>query len=126
MKKLLLLVAVFTTICITKVSAQGGNGGQPMDSAARAQRMAQIKDGLAKNAKLSPEQVDKVMQIQSEERQKMGNVRDLDQDARQAKMKEMQDNVEKRYTNDLHLTAEQVKAINDFYQSMRRPRPNGN
>lgn len=119
MKKLLLLVAVFTTVCITKVSAQGGNG-QQMDPAARLAAMKErVSPMLVDKVKLTKDQADKVVEIRFNAQSQMRGLRDLSPEDRQKKMADMQADIEKQ-EKALPLTDDQVKAVQAFYDEMRK------
>lgn len=116
MKKLLFLVAFFTTVCITSVSAQGGN----QDPAAMAQRYKdRVKPQLVEKVKLTDAQADKVCDIQIASRSQMRGMRDLSEDDRKKKMADIQADIEKQYKA-IPLTDDQVKAVNDFFEEMRK------
>ena len=66
---------------------QGGGGGQQLDPAARAAMMKERYKALGCN----DVQVDSVIAITNDFRPKMMALRDLDQDARAEKMKEIND-----------------------------------
>jgi hypothetical protein len=92
MKKVLGILTVI--ICLSSISAyaQGGGGGQQMDPAARTAMMKERYKALGCN----DVQVDSIMAITNDFRPKMMALRDLDQDARAEKMKEINDERNKR------------------------------
>lgn len=128
MKKLLFVLALFATV--SAVQAQGG--GQGGDPAARMQRMKEmIKPQLIEKTKLTDAQADKVLEINMASQQKSREIR-MDQamsdDDKKKKNEEINAERLKAYAA-IPLTADQIKAVNDFFEEMRknRPqRPNGN
>jgi hypothetical protein len=93
MKKVLGILFFYFCFTTTTVSAQGGGGGgQQMDPAARAAMMKERYKALGCN----DVQVDSVMAITNDFRPRMMALRDLDQDARAEKMKEINDERNKR------------------------------
>lgn len=118
MKKLLVLVAVFTTVLVSNVSAQQGNGN--FDPAQMAQRYKErVKPQLIEKVKLTDAQAEKVCDIQLASRQQMRGLRDLSEDDRKKKMEEIQTANNKQY-KDIPLTDDQIKAVNDFFDEMRK------
>jgi hypothetical protein len=115
MKKLLVLVAFLTTICITQASAQGGG-----DPAAMAQRYKErVKPQLLEKVKISDAEAEKVLDIQLASRQQMRGLRDLSEEDRKKKMDEMQADQLKQYKA-IPLTDDQVKAVQSFFEEMRK------
>ena len=121
MKKLLVMVAVFTTVLITNANAQQGGGGQGnFDPAQMAQRYKdRVKPQLIEKTKLTDAQADKVCDIQIATRQQMRGLRDLSEDDRKKKMDDIQADVNKQY-NAIPLTDDQIKSVNDFFDEMRK------
>ena len=119
MKKLLFLVALFTTICITNASAQGG--GDPAAMAARYKD--RVKPELVEKVKLTEAQAEKVCDIQLASRQGTRGLRDLSEDDRKKKMDEIQTETQKQYKA-IPLTEEQIKAVNAFFEEMRKNQQN--
>ena len=80
-------LVIASVICLSSISAsaQGGGGGQQLDPAARAAMMKDRYKALGCN----DVQVDSVIAITNDFRPKMMALRDLDQDARAEKMKEI-------------------------------------
>lgn len=119
MKKLLVLVAIFTTVYVTKADAQGGQQGN-YDPAAMAQRYKdRVKPQLVDKVKLTDAQADKVCDIQIASRSQMRGLRDLSQDDRKKKMDEIQADIDKQYKA-IPLTDDQIKAVNAFFDDMRK------
>jgi hypothetical protein len=94
MKKMFGLMLLTLGLSITSVHAQtsGGGGGQQMDP---AQRMAMMKERF-KNLGCNDVQVDSVMAISNDFRPKMMALRDLEPEERQTKMKEINEERNKR------------------------------
>ena len=118
MKKLLVLVAVFTTVLVSNVNAQQGNGN--FDPAQMAQRYKErVKPQLVEKVKLTDAQAEKVCDIQLASRQQMRGMRDMSQEDRKKKMDEIQVENDKQYKA-IPLTDDQIKAVNDFFDEMRK------
>ena len=118
MKKLLVLVAVFTTVLVSNVIAQQGNGN--FDPAQMAQRYKErVKPQLVEKVKLTDAQAEKVCDIQLASRQQMRGLRDMSQEDRKKKMDEIQAENDKQYKA-IPLTDDQIKAVNDFFDEMRK------
>ena len=114
MKKVLGILTVF--ICLSSISANaqgGGGGGQQMDPAARAAMMKERYKALGCN----DVQVDSVMAITNDFRPKMMALRDLEQDARAEKMKEINDERNKRLEK--ALPAELAKKVIEAMSQQR-------
>ena len=118
MKKLLVLVAVFTTVLASNASAQGGNGNAD-PAAMKARYVERVKPQLIEKTKLTAEQADKVLDINWEANMKMRGMRDLSQEERQKKREEAQTEANKQYKA-IPLTDEQIKSVNDFFDEMRK------
>ena len=118
MKKLFVLVAVFTTVVITNVNAQGGNGN--FDPAAmKARYTERVKPLLIEKTKITDAQADKVIDINFDARSKMRGMRDLSEDERKKKMEDIQADINKQYKA-IPLTDDQIKSVNDFFDEMRK------
>jgi hypothetical protein len=120
MKKIITL-AVFALICsINTVQAQGG--GQ-MDPAQMLEMMKQrVKPQLIEKTKLTDAQADKVLEIQLWSQGEMRGMRDLSEEERAAKTKTVNEEKTKKF-KDIPLTDDQIKLVNDFYEEMRKNRP---
>lgn len=93
MKKMFGLMILALGLSITSVQAQGGGGGgQQMDP---AQRLAMMKERF-KTLGCNDVQTDSVIAITNDFRPKMMALRDLEPEARQEKMKEINDERNKR------------------------------
>jgi hypothetical protein len=106
--------------------AQGGGGfggGQQMDPAQMLEMMKQrIKPQLMEKTKLSDAEADKVLEIQLWAQSQGRGLRDLSEEERAAKQKETADERKKKLKA-IPLTDDQMKAVDDFYEEMRRNRP---
>jgi hypothetical protein len=117
MKKLLVMVAVFTTVLVSTASAQGGNGN--FDTAAMRARYLSMKPALIEKTKITDAQADKVLDINWQSRSKMRGMRDLSQEERQKKMNDVRADVNQQYKA-IPLTDDQIKAVNDFFDEQRK------
>jgi hypothetical protein len=123
MKKIIALLTIVGCIAATNVMAQGGGGGQQMDPAQMLQMMKQrIKPQLIEKTKLSDSEADKVLEIQLWSQSQGRGLRDLSEEERAAKQKETADERKKKLKA-IPLTDDQIKAVDDFYEEMRRNRP---
>ncbi|MFZ6025960.1 MAG: hypothetical protein ACOYVG_16080 [Bacteroidota bacterium] len=124
MKKVIALLTIAFCCTLIVAMAQPG-GGQQMDTAQILEMMKQrIKPGLMEKTKLTDAQADKVLEIQLWAQQQNRGLRDLDKEDRIKKLKETNNEREKKLKA-IPLTDDQVKAVNDFYAEMRRNRPGG-
>lgn len=118
MKKLFVLVAIFTTVFMTNANAQGG--GQGGDPAARMQAFKdRVKPQLIEKTKITANQAEKVLDIQMAHRTQMRGMKDLSEDDRKKKMNEINADINKQYKA-LSLTDDQIKSVNDFFEDMRK------
>ena len=123
MKKIIALLTIVGCIAATNVMAQGGGGGQQMDPAQMLEMMKQrIKPQLMEKTKLSDSEADKVLEIQLWAQTQGRGLRDLSEEERAAKQKETADERKKKLKA-IPLTDDQIKAVDDFYEEMRRNRP---
>jgi hypothetical protein len=120
MKKVLALLS-FALVCSLTTMAQGGGGGG-MDPAQMLEMMkTRVKPQMIEKTKLTDAQADKVLEIQVWASGQTRGLRDLAEDQRAAKLKEVNDEKEKKFKA-IPLTDEQIKAVNDFYEEMRKAR----
>jgi Spy/CpxP family protein refolding chaperone len=118
MKKLLVLVALFTTVYTTQAVAQGQQGGG--DPAARAAKMKEVvKPQLIEKVKLTDAQADKVIDINIKSRSEMRGMRDMSEDDRKKKRAEVEAAQNKAY-KDIPLTDDQIAAVNAFFEEQRK------
>lgn len=120
MKKLLAMVVLFTTLYMSNANAQGGGDRDP---AAMMQRMKErIKPQLVEKTKLTDAQADKVLEVNFNNQRKRRDLRmdqNLSEDDRTKKMKEI-DDAQNKELKAIPLTDDQVKAVNDFFEEMRK------
>lgn len=120
MKKIISLAVLALALSIGSVQAQGM--GQ-MDPAQMLEMMKQrVKPSLIEKTKLTDAQADKVLEIQLWSQGEMRGMRDMSEEERAAKMKTVNDEKTKKFKA-IPLTDDQIKAVNDFYEEMRRNRP---
>jgi len=81
-----------------------------------------IKPQLIEKTKLSDSEADKVLEIQLWSQSQGRGLRDLSEEERAAKQKETADERKKKLKA-IPLTDDQIKAVDDFYEEMRRNRP---
>jgi hypothetical protein len=123
MKKIIALLTIVGCIASTSVMAQGGGGGQQMDPAQMLEMMKQrIKPQLIEKTKLSDSEADKVIEIQLWVQTQGRGLRDLSEEERATKQKETADERKKKLKA-VPLTDDQIKAVDDFYEEMRKNRP---
>lgn len=122
MKKLLAILTI--AFCCTLTTAMAQGGGQ-MDPAQMLEMMKQrVKPQLIEKTKLTDAQADKVLEVQLWSQLQMRGLRDLSEDDRAKKMKETNDEREKKLKA-IPLTDDQIKAVNDFYEEQRKNRGAG-
>jgi Spy/CpxP family protein refolding chaperone len=121
MKKLFLLLTLFTCLWVANANAQGG------DPAAREARMKEMKTQLVEKVKLTEAQADKVMEINAASREQRRGLRDLNDADRAKKLEEIEADLNKKYKA-IPLTDDQVKALNEYMTERRKnmQRPGGN
>lgn len=125
MKKVFALLTFVFCCAATTVIAQPPGGGMQMDPAAMLQRMKErVKPQLIEKVKLTDEQADKILEAQVWAQGQMRGLRDLAEDQRAAKMKEVTEEKEKKWKA-IPLTDDQIKATNAFFEEMRKNRPGG-
>jgi len=120
MKKLFLLILVFSTVYTSQAFAQGGTERDP---AAMMQRMKErVKPGLIEKTKLTDAQADKVIEISFDHQRKRREIRmdqalsDEDKTKKNAEINEAQNKELKA----IPLTDEQVKEVNAFFEELRK------
>ena len=120
MKKIISLALFALALSIGSVQAQGM--GQ-MDPAQMLEMMKQrVKPQLMEKTKLTDAQADKVLEIQLWSQGEMRGMRDMSEEERATKMKTVNEEKTKKLKA-IPLTDDQIKAVNDFYEEMRRNRP---
>ena len=120
MKKIIALAVFALALSVGSVQAQGM--GQ-MDPAQMLEMMKQrVKPQLMEKTKLTDAQADKVLEIQLWSQGEMRGMRDMSEEDRATKMKTVNEEKTKKFKA-IPLTDDQIKAVNDFYEEMRRNRP---
>ncbi len=123
MKKLFLLATLFAALFTTSVSAQGGPGGDP---AAMKQRMKErVKPQLLEKTKITDEQADKVIEINYDAQRQRREIRTdaaMSEEDKGKKMTAIDEETTKKYKA-IPLKEEEVKAVNDFFEEMRKNAP---
>ncbi len=123
MRKILILIAIFTAICGTTANAQTGTAGDP--AAMREQYIQKIKPQLVDKAKITETEADKVLEINFRYRSKLRGLRDLNEEDRKKMMDQIQAAQTKEYTA-IPLTEVQIKAVNDFFEEQQKLRQQNN
>ena len=124
MKKVIAFLTLVLCCATTTVMAQPpGGGGQQMDPAARLAMMKERYKALG----LNDVQVDSVMAISNDFRPKMMALRELDGDARTAKMKEINEERNKRIEKAMpaDLAKKVIEAFSQQRQGSGRPTGGG-
>jgi Spy/CpxP family protein refolding chaperone len=122
MKKVLALVALVLIASFNTIMAQPPGGGQQMDPAQMLEMMKQrVKPQLIEKTKITDAQADKVLEIQLGSQGAMRGMRELSDEDRIAKMKTIREENNKKFKA-IPLTDDQIKAVNDFYDEMRKNR----
>lgn len=117
MKKLLVLVALFTTVYVSQANAQQQGGGDP---AAMLQRYKdRVKPQLVEKTKITDAQADKVIDITFANRMKMRGFRDLSEDERKKQTEEI-NATQNKELKAIPLTEDQVKLVNEFFEEQRK------
>jgi Spy/CpxP family protein refolding chaperone len=122
MKKVLALVALVLIASFNTIMAQPPGGGLQMDPAQMLEMMKQrVKPQLIEKTKITDAQADKVLEIQVGSQGAMRGMRELSDEDRMAKMKSIREENNKKFKA-IPLTDDQIKAVNDFYDEMRKNR----
>lgn len=121
MKKLMVLLVILFASSGSTLFAQGGGGGNMDPAQMKERQLTQLKSS---DLKLTDAQADSVVSINMESRQQMRGLRDLSDDQRAAKMKEMNEFRMKRWAAALKDEA-LAKKVADFYEKQRIARANG-
>ena len=121
MKKVIaLFVFVFALSGSVLIAQQGGGNMDPAKMKER--QLQQLKES---DLKLTDAQADSVVSINMELRQQMRGLRDLSEEQRSSKMKQMNDDRLKRWTDALK-DETLAKKVADYYEKQRASRMNGN
>lgn len=122
MKKVFGLLTIAICCAFGSLIAQPPGGGQQMDPAQMLEMMKQrVKPQLMEKTKLTDAQCDKVLEIQVAMQGSQRGLRDLSEEERATKMKEINVEREKKYKA-IPLTEDQIKSVNEFYEEMRKNR----
>ncbi|MDQ6813056.1 MAG: hypothetical protein M3040_04910 [Bacteroidota bacterium] len=119
MKKVFALLVILFAASGSVLMAQGGGNMDPAQM--RERQLTQLKSS---DLKLTDVQADSVIAVQMEMRQQMRGLRDLPEDQRAAKRKEMNDMMMKRWTSALKDEA-LAKRVAEYYEKQRAARANG-
>lgn len=114
---------VALTAIVFSLQAQPPGGGDP--EAMRARMKERIKPMLVQQAGVTDAEADKVVDVYFAAQMKSRGLRQdqsLSDDDRKAKMKEINDQRDKDLKA-IPLTDEKVKAVNTFYEEMRKNMP---
>jgi hypothetical protein len=118
MKKFLFLTLVFSAVIAINTNAQSAP-----DPATMLQQMKQrTVPQMVEKTGLTEAQANKVVEINFEIRQSAAGLRDLNEADRSAKVAELKAAKQKRYS-EIPLTAEQIKAVNTFYEEIVKNAP---
>ncbi len=125
MKKFLLLTLIFSAVISTATHAQLAQ--EAPDPAAMLQQMKdKIKPQMIEKTGLTDALADRVIEINFEMRMAASALRDLSEADRSAKIQELKAAKEKKLSE--LLTADQLKAVKEFYENMGKsvPQKSGN
>ena len=120
MKKLFFLAALFTAMLTTTTSAFAQGGGDPQQF--RQRMIERIKPQLLEKTKISDAEADKVLDIYLGTMQQRREIRmdnsSSDED-KTKKMAALDEETAKKYKA-IPLKEDQVKAVNEFFDDMRK------
>jgi hypothetical protein len=119
MKKLFSLF-VATMALLFSLQAQPPGGGDP--EVMKARMKERVKPLLIQQVGVSDAEADKILEINFDFQTKTRELRmdqALSEDDRKKKMKELNDNRDKK-VKEIPLSDEKVKAVNTFYEEMRK------
>jgi hypothetical protein len=119
MKKLLFLVALFTSLSVSQLNAQQGGG----DTSTMLQRMKdRVKPQLVEKTKISSDLADFVIETNFNMQRKKREIRmdqALSEEEKTKRYTELDEARDKEFKG-RGLTADQVKSVNDFFEEMRK------
>jgi hypothetical protein len=125
MKKLFLLAALIAALFTTTSSfAQGGPGGDPQQF--RQRMIERVKPQLIEKTKISDAEADKVLDVYFGTMQQRREIRmdnSLNEDDKKKKTEALNEETTKKYKA-IPLKEEQVKAVNEFFDEMRKNQMN--
>jgi hypothetical protein len=120
MRKIFLLMGLFTVLMAGQASAQQKQGGDP---AAMLQRMKErIKPELVEKTKITEEQADKVVEISFNLQRQRREVRmdqNLSEEEKTKRNADIDASRDKQFLS-VGLTADQVTAVNAFFEEQRK------
>lgn len=121
MKKLFFLAALFTAlVATTSASAQGGPGGDPQQF--RQRMVERVKPTLVEKTKLTDAEADKVLDIYFGtmlQRREIRMDNNLSEEDKKKKTDALNEETSKKYKA-IPLTEEKAKAVNEFFEDMRK------
>lgn len=130
MKKLLSLLTLVLVLGSKSAIAQPPGGGDPETMKARMKE--RVKPQLIESTKITDAEADKVIDIYFEAQQEQRKLRELGEEERAKKGKEIAEARDKKLKA-IPLSDEKIKAVNTFYDEMRKKmmeqrggRPGGN
>ncbi|MBR2647330.1 MAG: hypothetical protein IKD55_00675 [Sediminibacterium sp.] len=118
MKKILFFLTVIFATSLSQVSAQQG---PPSPEQVIEMMKQRVKPGLIEKTKITDAQADKVIETLVWAQGQMRGMRDMSQEEREKKMKEVNDERTKKFKA-IPLTEDQVKAVNQYLDEMRNNR----
>lgn len=121
MKKVMVLIAFLFFITGGAIMAQQPGNGSFDPAKMKERQLQQLKES---DLKLTDAQADSVVSINMEARQQMKDFRDLSEDQRHSKMKEMNDYRMKRWSEALKDEA-LAKKVAEYFEKQRAGRMNG-
>ncbi|MDB5253516.1 MAG: hypothetical protein JWP27_2685 [Flaviaesturariibacter sp.] len=115
MKKILFMTVFLAAILSATSYAQSADQAAMLQQAKEKQ-----KSQMVEKTGLTEAQADRVIEINFEMREAARALRDLSDADRSARIAELKAAKEKKYS-EIPLTAEQIKAVYDFYENMGKP-----
>ncbi|HEV7330020.1 MAG TPA: hypothetical protein VGN63_03185 [Flavisolibacter sp.] len=119
MKKLFVLAALLTALFVTQtVSAQGGGDPQQM----RQRMIERVKPQLIEKTKITDAEADKVLDIYiatQPQRREIRMDQSMSDEDKAKKMTAVEEEAGKKYKA-IPLTDEKLKAVNEFFEDMRK------
>ena len=122
MKKFLFLTLVFGAIMSTNTHAQMANTPAGDQAVMLQQIQDKMRPQMVEKTGLTEAQANKVIELNFQLRMSMAQYRDLNEADRSAKLAELRAARDKKYT-EIPLTAEQIKAVQAFYESGQKSAP---
>lgn len=119
-----MLAALFAALFTTTAYAQGGPGGDPQQM--RQRMIERIKPQLIEKTKVSDAEAEKVLDVYMSTFQQRREIRmdnSTSDEDKKKKMDALDEETTKKYKA-IPLKDEQVKAVNEFFEEMRKNRMN--